>query len=240
MSISFPSWHKGELLKYKADSHARRHSVWRKPPLVSRLRRCWRATRLLGWAVIAGLALALVIDHFERQPAKQPYVGATWQTEVLRGTSRERSEPRPAAPMQREGVRGTRAAVTVIDGDTLRIRNERIRLHGIDAPESQQSCADGWQAGQAATRALSALVAGGAPRCEKITTDRYGRTVAVCRVNGQDIGATMVRSGQAWAYIKYSSRYVGEETLAKAERLGVHARACMQPADFRAQKGRQD
>jgi endonuclease YncB( thermonuclease family) len=69
--------------------------------------------------------------------------------------------------------------------------------------------------------------------------DRYGRTVAVCRVNGHDIGAAMVRRGQAWAYIKYSSQYVGEETLAKAERLGVHARPCMQPADFRAQKGRE-
>ena len=178
-----------------------------------------------------------MIDRFERLPAKHPYVAAT-QTEVLRGTSREQSEPRPAAPMQREGVRGTSAGVTVIDGDTLQIGNERIRLHGVDAPESQQRCADGWQAGQAATRALAGLVSGGAPSCERITTDRYGRTVAVCRVYGQDIGAAMVRNGQAWAYIKYSSQYVREETLAKAERLGVHARACMQPADFRAQKGR--
>src|SRR5687768_10348963 len=125
MSISFANWHKSERLKYKADPHARWQRAWRKPRLASRLRRWWSAMRLLGWAVIAGLALALVIDHFERQPAKHSYVAAT-QTEVVRGTSRERSEQRPAAPMQRQGGRGTRAAVTVIDGDTLQIGSERI------------------------------------------------------------------------------------------------------------------
>jgi endonuclease YncB( thermonuclease family) len=238
MSIFLTNWHKAERLRYKTYPNALWQRAWRKPRLTSRVRRWWRATRLLGWAAIAGLAWALVIDHFEREPAKQSYFAATTQTEVLRGTSRERSASRPAAPTQREAVRSGRAAVTVIDGDTLQIGNERMRLHGIDAPESQQRCVDGWQAGQAATRALSGLVSGGAPSCERITTDRYGRTVAICRVNGQDIGAAMVRSGQAWAYIKYSSQYMGEERLAKAERLGVHARACMQPADFRAQKGR--
>ena len=239
MSISFTNWHKAERRKSKADLHAIRQHAWRKLRLVWRLRRWCHAIRFLGWAVIAGLTLALVIDHFERQTANQPCVAVTTQTEVLRGTSRDTSGPSPATPRQPERLRGSRAAVSVIDGDTLQIGNERIRLHGIDAPKSQQRCADGWQAGQAATRALAGLVSGGAPSCERITTDRYGRTVAVCRVNGQDIGAAMVRSGQAWAYIEYSSQYVGEETLAKAERLGVHARTCMQPADFRAQKGRQ-
>lgn len=239
MSISFAKWHKAERLKSKADLRALRHRAWQRPRPVLRFRRSWRATRLLGLAVIAGLAAALVIDVFEHQSAKQFYAAATTQAEALLGASRERSEPHPAAPMQREGLRRTSAAVTVIDGDTLQMGSERVRLHGIDAPESEQRCTDGWQAGRAATRALVGLVAGGAPSCEKKTTDRYGRTVAVCWVNGQDIGAAMVRSGQAWAYVKYSSQYVREETLAKAERLGVHARACMQPADFRAQKGRQ-
>lgn len=130
------------------------------------------------------------------------------------------------------------ATTTVIDGDTLKLGNERIRLHGIDAPESQQRCTDGWQAGEEARRALAGLVSAGAPSCEKVTTDRYGRTVAVCRVNGKDIDGEMVRRGLAWAYTRYSVRYVPEETLARVERVGVHARTCTLPADWRAQNRR--
>jgi endonuclease YncB( thermonuclease family) len=81
----------------------------------------------------------------------------------------------------------------------------------------------GWAAGAAATAA-------GPPACEKVTTDRYGRTVAVCRVKGQDFGREMVRRGLAWAYVQYSLRYLPDEGLARLERRGVHARACQSPA----------
>jgi endonuclease YncB( thermonuclease family) len=132
----------------------------------------------------------------------------------------------------------TSVSVTVVDGDTLKLGNERIRLHGIDAPESLQRCADGWQAGQAARRELAELVSRGAPDCERVTTDRYGRTVAICRVNGLDLGAAMVRRGLAWAYTKYSVRYVAEEALARIEGKGVHARSYTQPAEWRSQNPR--
>jgi endonuclease YncB( thermonuclease family) len=111
-------------------------------------------------------------------------------------------------------------------------------LHGIDAPESLQRCADGWQAGQAARRELAEFVSRGTPNCERVTTDRYGRTVAICRVNGIDISAAMVRRGLAWAYTKYSVRYVPEEVLARVEGIGVHARTCTQPAEWRSQNRR--
>ena len=75
-------------------------------------------------------------------------------------------------------------AVAVVDGDTFRIGRETIRLEGIDAPELRQACADGWQAGEAAREALADLLWAGRPTCERVTTDRYGRTVAVCRVDG--------------------------------------------------------
>lgn len=68
----------------------------------------------------------------------------------------------------------------MFDGDTLDIHGQPIRLHGIDAPESRQTClADGerWRCGQQAALAL----------VDKI--DRYGRIVAVCSVGGEDVGA---------------------------------------------------
>jgi endonuclease YncB( thermonuclease family) len=126
-------------------------------------------------------------------------------------------------------------APTIVDGDTLRIGRESIRLQGIDAPELRQTCADGWHAGDAARRALAGLVAAGAPQCERVTTDRYGRTVAICRVNGEDIGAAMVRRGMAWAYSTYSWRYLSDEWLAWFEGAGVHARHCASPSAWRAE-----
>lgn len=59
--------------------------------------------------------------------------------------------------------------------------------------------------------------------------DRYGRIVAICRASGDDLGAVLVREGLAWAIVRYSSDYVGQEGRAKAARAGVHARG-RQPA----------
>lgn len=219
MSISFAQWRKAERLKFDADLRALKRRVreeqWR------RIRRWSRANLApLGLAACAGIAIAFVFDATDqgrRDPDQVQSVPV-----VILG---------PASAT-------TITVATVIDGDTLKLGNERIRLHGIDAPESQQRCTDGWQAGEAARHALAGLVSAGAPSCEKVTTDRYGRTVAVCRVNGKDIGGEMVRRGLAWAYIRYSVRYMPEETLARIERVGVHARTCMQPADWRAQNRR--
>jgi endonuclease YncB( thermonuclease family) len=121
-----------------------------------------------------------------------------------------------------------------IDGDTFRMGGESIRVHGIDAPELKQRCADGWRAGEAAQKALAGLLAKGAAECLRVETDRYGRTVAICRVNGEDIAAAMVRRGLAWAYTTYSLSYIGEELRARFDRVGVHARSCDMPARWRA------
>lgn len=125
-------------------------------------------------------------------------------------------------------------AVTVVDGDTFRIGRETIRLQGIDAPELRQACADGWPAGEVAREALADLLWAGRPKCERVKTDRYGRTVAVCRVNEEDIAAAMARRGLAWSYMTYSVRYLPEELLARYDGIGVHAHVCASPADWRA------
>ena len=76
----------------------------------------------------------------------------------------------------------------VVDGDTLKVDGVTYRLWGIDAPESAQPCADGWPAGRSATEHLRALIGDRHVSCEPRSVDRYGRTVAVCRVDGRDLG----------------------------------------------------
>ena len=104
----------------------------------------------------------------------------------------------------------------VIDGDTIDIEGQRIRLQGIDAPETFQTCiADdvAWHCGRHATAALVEFIDGSPVSCEGEDTDRYGRTIAVCYVRGADIEAWLVRNGWAIAYRKYSLDYVDEETV---------------------------
>ena len=78
------------------------------------------------------------------------------------------------------------------------------------------------------------LVTGRKITCEARVTDRYGRTVALCRADGRDLGASMVSAGMAWAFTRYSSDYVAQERAATGARLGVHAHDCEKPWDWRA------
>jgi endonuclease YncB( thermonuclease family) len=127
-------------------------------------------------------------------------------------------------------------AQSITDGDTIRQGGVTYRLWGIDAPESKQTCPDGWPAGSLATTRLRALTSGRSVVCDDRGRDRYGRTIARCLAAGQDLGAIMVREGLAWAFVRYSRDYVGEEARAKADRLGVHAHDCMSAWEWRAQK----
>jgi endonuclease YncB( thermonuclease family) len=87
---------------------------------------------------------------------------------------------------------------SVIDGDTIEIHGQRIRLHGIDAPEASQLCdLDGkpWRCGQASASALADNIGRRTVMCEPRDRDRYGRLVAACSVGGASISAWMVREG---------------------------------------------
>lgn len=112
----------------------------------------------------------------------------------------------------------------VVDGDTLAFGNQRVRLHGIDAPEAKQTCAvngNPWNCGEEATFALSYLVGNHWIKCEEKDKDRYGRIVAVCYAGPHDLNARMVRDGWALAYRRYSTNYVDEEKTARAKRVGM-------------------
>lgn len=105
------------------------------------------------------------------------------------------------------------AAMTVIDGDTLRNGRERIRLVGIDAPElhgcpRNRTCAPG--DGQASKRSLGRLTTGRI-RIERIGKDRYGRTLAHVYANGRNLACEQLRAGQA----VYKPRWDNGRSLAK-------------------------
>jgi endonuclease YncB( thermonuclease family) len=124
----------------------------------------------------------------------------------------------------------------VIDGDTIVIEGTRIRLFGIDAPEIEQTCQDGWKAGQAAFDYLSGMM----PRtayiiCTQRSIDQYHRVVALCTRDNIDVAAVMVFEGMAYADSLYSTRYLPEERQAKTLAKGVHSqgRRCQLPWRWR-------
>lgn len=113
----------------------------------------------------------------------------------------------------------------VIDGDTIEIAGEKIRLHGIDAPEIKQMChqADGteYACGEMATFALAEIIERHWVVCKGDTRDRYKRWIMVCYTGPYDINAKMVERGWAVAYRKYSKDYVDEENIASDTRVGI-------------------
>jgi endonuclease YncB( thermonuclease family) len=125
----------------------------------------------------------------------------------------------------------------VIDGDTLRIAGETVRLHAIDAPEAGQRCADAaggtWECGAAATAALERLARGGLV-CAGRERDRYDRLVAKCFAQGRDVGAALVRSGAAFAYPEYGLDYVDAEKEAVFAGRGVWRGGTSRPEVLRA------
>lgn len=113
----------------------------------------------------------------------------------------------------------------VIDGDTVEIGGERIRLEGIDAPEADQTCNGGWfgtwKCGRAATEQLRWLTGGRRVDCESAGRDKYGRVLGWCSADGRDINAEMVRTGHAWAFVRYSTRYQSVEADARKAKVGI-------------------
>ena len=124
----------------------------------------------------------------------------------------------------------------VIDGDTLEVGGARVRLYGIDAPESAQRCRSGgrtWSCGREATRALARRIGSRPVSCKEHDRDRYGRMVAVCWVGHEDVNAWMAARGWAFAYRKYSMSYVVEEAAAKMAKRGIWQGDVVAPWEWR-------
>ena len=135
-----------------------------------------------------------------------------------------------------------RGNAKVVDGDTIVIKNLRIRLFGIDAPEKNQICkinSKAYSCGHISTEALKSLINGHRVLCQWKNLDVYGRPLAICSVPGKMEGSTvslngmMVITGNAVAYKKYSKKYLDSENSAKESRIGIWQGEFDMPWDWR-------
>jgi len=121
----------------------------------------------------------------------------------------------------------------VVDGDTLRIRSERVRLVGLDAPELSQTCTDAdnvsWACGRQARSFVVSLVSGRTVTCSGSRRDTYGRALAKCDSGSGDLGSQIVAAG--WAVSDVG--YLDEANAARAAKRGIWSGSFVSPAQWR-------
>jgi endonuclease YncB( thermonuclease family) len=126
----------------------------------------------------------------------------------------------------------------VIDGDTIEVHGTRIRLWGIDAPESSQLCRGDdslpYRCGAEAANQLDTFIARRPVNCSPVNLDRYGRTVATCVVAGIDLGEWLVANGLALDWPQYSSgKYGRVQQEAEHEGRGIRKGSYVEPWRYR-------
>ena len=126
--------------------------------------------------------------------------------------------------------------VKITDGDTIKINGEKIRFSGIDTPELNQTCVkEGVKnsCGLTAKQILIDKIVDNKVKCIKEGKDRYKRILAECFVNNESLSRYLVRSGYAFAYRKYSTKFIIDENYARANKLGMWSMKFEYPWDFR-------
>ena len=124
----------------------------------------------------------------------------------------------------------------VIDGDTIILNGEKIRFLGIDAPELKQTCNSNGQiiyCGILAKEALLQKMENKIPTCIREGKDVYDRFLAECFVSGKSLSRYLVRNGYAFAYRKYSKKFIQDEEYAKNNDLGLWSMEFKYPWEFR-------
>lgn len=152
----------------------------------------------------------------------------------------------PSAPMHDRRERTGKALPheltgypTVVDADTLILSDMRVRLHGVDAPEKEQSCIDAngtqYRCGGVATEALRAKIGTAPVRCIVTGPEKYRRLVGHCHLGKVDLNGWLVANGYALAYRPFSVRYVAQEDEAKAAKRGIWSGSFTPPWEWRKQ-----
>lgn len=130
----------------------------------------------------------------------------------------------------------------IVDGDTVQIETEEIRLQGIDAPETDQLCLDRngkrWTCGIEARDRLIEKAGGRVWACRSNSNDRYGRALASCDMDGTNLNRWLVRSGWAVSFTRYSHEYDADERTARDAKAGLWSGAFIAPWDWRGRNGK--
>lgn len=177
---------------------------------------------------LAGTLLLLValgvVQYLETGSLRWPDGWQALLGELLPEAGSPATASRPAPDQLLQGL-----AVNITDGDTFTLRygsteEERVRLHGIDAPERDQPH------GRAAGAALAALIEGHSVRVQLVDRDNYGRLVARIWRDEVEVNLAMVRDGHAWWYAQYArDRTDLELAQAEARRAGLGLWAAASP-----------
>jgi endonuclease YncB( thermonuclease family) len=139
------------------------------------------------------------------------------------------------SPLMADALQGQ---ASIADGDTLEIHGTRIRLFGIDAPESDQTCHadDGrlYRCGQKAANELAEFIGAKTVSCAPRNLDQYGRTVAICFSGDIDLADWLVRSGLALDWRQYSKgKYAAAQKAAEHSGDGMWSGQWVEPSRYR-------
>ena len=124
----------------------------------------------------------------------------------------------------------------IIDGDTIHLNGEKIRFSGIDSPEIKQTCKKNNEiikCGILAKELLIKIIANNKINCIREGKDQYKRTLAECFVNDLSLSSYLVKNGYAFAYRKYSKKFIADEDFAKSNKLGMWSMEFEYPWDWR-------
>ena len=126
--------------------------------------------------------------------------------------------------------------IRVVDGDTIHLNGEKIRFTGIDTPELKQTCIKEGvinPCGFNAKKILIEKIGNNKVECISEGKDRYKRTLAECFVNGESLSSYLVRSGYAFAYRRYSKKFILDEDYAKDNKIGMWSMVFQYPWNYR-------
>ena len=134
-------------------------------------------------------------------------------------------------------ISNTRSSeIKIIDGDTIHINGEKIRFSGIDTPELKQTCINNKKiifCGLEAKNLLAKIIDNRDVNCISEGKDQYKRTLAECFVGDLSISSYLVREGYAFAYRKYSEKFVKDEEFAKENNKGMWSMSFEYPWEYR-------
>lgn len=127
---------------------------------------------------------------------------------------------------------------SISDGDTLKIWSQAIRLEGIDAPETAQTCMKkddtAWKCGEAAANYLQKITKGKEITCEGTKIDQYKRLLATCYLDETNLNQHLVEQGWAVAFIEYTDTYITQERDAQQQSKGIWNTEFVRPSAFRS------